>query len=161
MLTEDTCVTEPVDTVRRERAVRARQGAGGRLRGGRLGPSHRAKTKALPQRRLGGPRGEGGGVLRVPPPERQPHLKGKSAPLPGELTAVKGAHTQPIRGCRNQGDGAESLGSWNPQPARAESNLPFRQAHCLFEHAPIHADISICTLTHTASKAPHEDCLFF
>ena len=29
MLTEDTCVTEPVDTARRERAVRARQGAGG------------------------------------------------------------------------------------------------------------------------------------
>lgn len=35
---------------------------GRRLRGGgRLGPSHRAKTKALPQHQLGAPSGEGGG----------------------------------------------------------------------------------------------------
>ena len=111
-------------------------GGWGRLRAGRLGPSHRAKTQALPQRRLGGPRGDGGGVLRVPPPERQPHLKGKSAPLPEELTALKGAQTQPIPGGRKQADGADRLGSWKPQPAGAESNLPFRQAHCLFTRHP-------------------------
>lgn len=163
MLTEDTCVTEPVDTAQRKRTVRAPQEARGRLPGGgRLGPNNPAKTKALPQHQLGGPSGEGGGVLRMPPPEQQPHLEDKSAPLPRELTAVKGTQTQPIQGCRKQGDGAEKLGSWSPQPASAKkNNLLLRQAHCLFTHPPIHADINICTLTHIASKAPNEDCLFF
>ena len=69
MLTEDTCVTEPVDTAQRKRTVRAPQEARGRLPGGgRLGPNNPAKTKALPQHQLGGPSGEGGGVLRMPPP---------------------------------------------------------------------------------------------
>lgn len=85
MLTEDTCVTEPVDTAQRERTVKARQeawrGGGRRLRGGgRLGPSHRAKQRHSPNTSLVGRAERVGGVPRMPPPEQQPHLEDKNAP---------------------------------------------------------------------------------
>ena len=76
MLTEDTCVTEPVDTAQRKRTVRAPQEARGQLRGGgRLGPNNPAKTKALPQHQLGGPSGEGG--------ERAKDASPRTAATPG------------------------------------------------------------------------------
>lgn len=46
VLTDDTCVTEPVDTVRRERAVRPGRSAA------RAGASTETKTLALPTRSL-------------------------------------------------------------------------------------------------------------
>lgn len=53
MLTEDTCVTEPVDTAQREKAVRARREAGGRCRGGgRSAPAFGPIRRHAPYRGL-------------------------------------------------------------------------------------------------------------
>lgn len=166
MLTEDTCVTEPVDTAQRERTVKARQEA---WRGGGGGSGEEegwapaiGPNKGTPPTPAWWAERRGWGACQGCLPLNSSHTwKIRTPPLPRELTAVKGTQTQPIRGCRKQGDGAEKLGSWSPQPASAKNNLLFRQGHCLFTHPPSHADISICTLTHIASKAPNEDCLFF
>lgn len=93
------------------------QGPAGGLAWGRrpgrrkAGPAIVAKTKALPNTSEKAER-EGGGVLRMPPPEQQPHLEDKSAlPLPRELTAVKGTQTPAYPRMQEAGDGAEKLGA--------------------------------------------------
>ena len=48
MLTEDTCVTEPVDTAQREKTVRAGTRLGGGAGEERGRPRLRANSKALP-----------------------------------------------------------------------------------------------------------------
>lgn len=87
MLTEDTCVTEPVDTAQRERTVKARQeawrgGGGGSGEEEGWAPAIGPKQRHSPNTSLVRRAERVGGVLRMPPPEQQPHLEDKSAPPP-------------------------------------------------------------------------------
>lgn len=185
VLTDDTCVTEPVDTVRRERGW---SGPGGRAVGAGALPGRRPKPEhsryAGPDATACGGAGATDAVSGRPGhrPRAALHLGDGGSPRAigagfsaaggggcgsgaraarglsvqkGTQDSVRRALAQTPACPRMQEAGEWSRGGRGWGPTTSQPRPLTRQVHSLLTSLPIHTDINTCTLIHSAAQTPN------